>query len=69
MPKDADENMKHEIKFIIKSNESLAQNKIKNDIGQLLSKYRMEIIFVKIENSKTNKPNKFVVNLSYILYL
>ena len=67
MPKDADENMKHEIKFIIKSNESLAQNKIKNDIGQLLSKYRMEIIFVKIENSKTNKPNKFVVNLPYIL--
>ena len=40
MPKDADENMKHEIKFIIKSNESLAQNKTKNDIGQLLSKYR-----------------------------
>ena len=67
MPKDADENMKHEIKFVIKSNESLAQNKIKNDIGQLLSKYRMEIIFVKIENSKTNKPNKFVVNLPYIL--
>ena len=40
MPKDADENMKHEIKFIMKSNESLAQNQIKNDIGQLLSKYR-----------------------------
>ena len=26
-PKDVDENLKHEIEFIIKSNESLAENK------------------------------------------
>ena len=29
-PKDVDENLKHEIEFIIKSNESLAENKIKH---------------------------------------
>ena len=39
-PKDVDENLKHEIKFIIKSNESLAENKIKNKIEQLLLKYK-----------------------------
>ena len=32
----------NEIKFIIKINESLAENKIKNDIEQLLSKYKHE---------------------------
>ena len=37
-PKNADENLKHEIEFIIKSNESLAENKIKNEIEQLFSK-------------------------------
>ena len=31
-PKDVDENLKHEIEFMIKSNESLAKNKIKNKI-------------------------------------
>ena len=35
-PKNADENLKH----IIKSNESLAENKIKNEIEQLFSKYK-----------------------------
>ena len=33
-------NLKDEIEFIIKSNESLAENKIKNDIEQFLSKYK-----------------------------
>ena len=37
-PKDVDENLKHETEFIIKSNESWAENKIKNEIEQLLSK-------------------------------
>ena len=37
-PKDVDKNLKHEIEFIIKTNESLAENKIKNEIEQLLSK-------------------------------
>ena len=31
-----------EIEFIIKINESLAENKLKNDIEQLLSKYKHE---------------------------
>ena len=31
-PKDVDENFKHEIEFIIKSNESLAENTMKNEI-------------------------------------
>ena len=39
-PKDVDENLKHEIEFNIKSNESLAENKIKNKIEQLLLKYK-----------------------------
>ena len=39
-PKDVDENSKHETEFIIKSNESLAENKIKNETEQLLSKYK-----------------------------
>ena len=39
-PKNVDENLKHKIKFIIKSNESLAENKIKNETEQLLSKYK-----------------------------
>ena len=62
-PKDVDENLKHEIEFIIKNNESLAENIIKNKIKQLLSKY-METIFMNTENSKTNEPHKFVLNLS-----
>ena len=39
-PKDVDKNLKHEIEYIIKSNESLAENKIKNEIEQLLLKYK-----------------------------
>ena len=40
LPKDVDENLKREIKFIIKSNESLAEIVKKNDIEQLLLKYK-----------------------------
>ena len=39
-PKDFDENLMHEIEFIIKSNETLRENKIKNKIEQLLLKYK-----------------------------
>ena len=39
-PKDVDENLKHKTEFTIKSNESLAENKIKNELEQLLSKYK-----------------------------
>ena len=39
-PKDFYENLMHEIEFIIKNKESLAENKIKNEIEQLLLKYK-----------------------------
>ena len=39
-PKDVDESLKHEIEFILKSTESLAENKIKNKMKQLLLKYK-----------------------------
>ena len=38
--KNVDENLKHDINFIIKNNESLAENKTKNENEQLLLKYR-----------------------------
>ena len=39
-PKYVVENLKHETEFIMKSNEPLAENKIKNEIEQLLLKYK-----------------------------
>ena len=39
-PKNVDENLKYKTEFIIKRNESLAENKIKNEIEQLLLKYK-----------------------------
>ena len=39
-PQDFDENLKHEIKYINKIYESLAENKIKNETEQLLLKYK-----------------------------
>ena len=72
-PKDADENLKHEaeftIRFIIKRNESLAENKKKNDIEKLLLKCTLEMIFMNTENSKTNESQKCFLNLSKILDL
>ena len=40
MAKYSDEGLNHEIEFIIKSNKSLVENKIKNEIQQLMSKYK-----------------------------
>ena len=37
-PNNVDQNLKHETKYIIKSNEPLAENEVKNDIEQLLLK-------------------------------
>ena len=39
-PKDVDENFKHTIELIIKSNESLTEDEIKKKIEQLLLKYK-----------------------------
>ena len=41
----------HEIQFIIKSIEYLAENKIKSKIEQLFLKYKLEKIFMDTENS------------------
>ena len=41
-PKKVDENLKHEMKFIIKSNGVLAENRIKKEIEQLLSRCKHE---------------------------
>ena len=38
--KDVDDSLKHDIKFITKSSESLTKNKMKNKIEQLLWKYK-----------------------------
>ena len=51
-PKNVDENLKNKIEFIIKSNESLAENKIKKETEQL---------FMNTETSKTNEPHNFVL--------
>ena len=40
--KQVDENLKHEIEYILKTNESLTENKMKNEIEQLLLKDKHE---------------------------
>ena len=39
-PNNVDKSSKHNIEFIIKSNESLTENKLNNKIQQLLLKYK-----------------------------
>ena len=39
-PKYVDKNLKHEDEFIMKRNESLSENEIKNEIEQFLLKYK-----------------------------
>ena len=41
-PKSVDDNLKHEIKFVLKRDQSLAENKIKNQTESLLLKYNLE---------------------------
>ena len=54
--------LKHEIDLIIKQNEFLAEHTIKNKINYC-SNISMVTIFTNMENSKTNQPQKFVLNL------
>ena len=68
-PKNVDDNFKHETEFIIKSNESFAENKTKEKIEQFLLNVSIEIIFMNTENSKTSEPHKSVLNLSQRLDL
>ena len=65
-----DWNLKHQIEFIIKSNESLAPNKIKKTrLSNYCPNISMETIFMSTEKSKTNEPRKVVLNLSQRLDL
>ena len=68
-PTDVDKNLKRETEFRIKSNESLAENKKKNEIEQLLLKYKHWNNSHEHGNSKTNEPHKFFLNLSQRLDL
>ena len=68
-PKDVDNNLKNEIEFIIKSNESFAENKKKTRLNNYCLYISMGTIFMNTENSKTNEPHKFVFNLSQRLDL
>ena len=52
-PKDIDENLKHEIELLKKTNESLAVKEIKNEIEQLWLKYKHGNKFYEHGNSKT----------------
>ena len=56
--------MKYYIEFIIKSNESFAENEIKSEIEELLLKYKQWNNIREHGNCKTNEPHKFVLNLS-----
>ena len=53
-----------EMKFIIKINELLAENKIKKRLKTCCLNVSIEMIFMNTENRKMNEPNKFVLNLS-----
>ena len=65
-PKDVHDNLKLDNEIIIKSNEFLAENKIKNEIRQLLLKYKHESNTHELstKNIKTNELHKCVFNFS-----
>ena len=56
-PKNVDENLKYETE--------LTENRIKNDWPNI----SLEMIFMNTENSKTNEPHKFALNLLQIVDL
>ena len=61
-PKDVDKNLENKIELIIKGNESLAENKINNEIEQLLSKYKyVNNIHEHGKKKKASEPHKFVL--------
>ena len=64
-PKDGDENLKHEIEFIL--NKKL--NKKRDWTKYIYVNISMATILMNTENSKMNEPHKFVLNLSQRLEL
>ena len=62
LQKDIDENLKHEIEFIMKNKNRNWTIKLRlNNYCQNIS---METIIMNMENSKTYEPHKFALNLS-----
>ena len=53
-PKEVDENLKHEVEFTIKSNESLTENKKKTRLNNYCPNISMEIIFINTEMNLIN---------------
>ena len=69
LSEDESKNLENEINFIIKQNEVLAEQTIKNKISQFLSKYKHGNNIHEHGNSKTNEPHKCVLALSQRLDL
>ena len=51
-----DENLKQEIEFNVKSNESLAENKIRMKLNNYCPNISMKTILMNMETSKSNEP-------------
>ena len=67
--KDVGIDLKHEIFFIMEHNELLTEHTIKTRIDNYCANISLETIFMNNEDSKTNEPRKFVLNLSQRLDL
>ena len=63
LPKKIDSSLKHETDFLVKHNEFLAEDTIKNEISQYCPNISMGMIFMITENSKTNDSHKSILNL------
>ena len=63
LSKDVDNNLKYEIDFIIKHNKSLAEQVIKARLVNYWPNISMKTKFMNMENSKTNDPQSFHLNL------
>ena len=62
-PNDCSNNVKQEIDFIIKRKGFLSVNTIKTRLVDYCPNIGMETIFMNTEDTKTNEPQKFVLNL------
>ena len=65
LPKDFGNNLKHEIDFVIKPNEFLAEHSIK--VNYCVEKISVQKRFSGKQNSKAKEPHRFVLNLLQIL--
>ena len=69
LSKRIDNNLKHEIYFIIKQNEVLAEHTVKERLDNYCPYIRMEVILTNMERSKTSELHKSVLNFSQKLEL